>query len=200
MVISALLWPCCLISTSHPSRDPELPWQRMCSPGTPRNCRTPSGSQATMVPALPAPGPASYLEEEDEDDTEAAGSFQHRLGPCLLQSPLPWGWGSLSLRQGGCGTRGMSGPSPPLPAAGSLSGTGSFTALAPSLTPCASSRAAPSPASLKRHTPYTRTPGGWGDALTGSAGGPRGQTTPSHSDRHQSRAQSMAVGCSVPTE
>lgn len=57
----------------------------------------------------------------------------------------------------------MSGPSPPLPAAGSLSGTGSFTALAPSLAPCASSRAAPSPASLKRHTPWYRRPGeGWG--------------------------------------
>lgn len=133
----------------------------MPNPGTPRNCGTPSGSQATMVPALPAPGP--YLEEEEEeDDTEAAGSFQHPLGPCLLQSPLPWGWASLSRCLGGCGTRGMSGPSPPLPAAGSLSGTGSFTALAPSLTPCASSRAAPSPASLKRHTPYTGTLGGLG--------------------------------------
>lgn len=170
----------------------------MPNPGTPRNCETPSGSQATTVSVLPAPGPGPYLEEEN--DTEAAGSFQHPLGPCLLQSPLPWGWASLSCCLGGCSTRGMSGPSPPLPAAGSLSGTGSFTALAPSLTPCASSRAAPSPASLKRHTPYTGTLGGWGDALTGNAGGLRGQPAPSESDRHQSRAQSMAVGCSVPTE
>lgn len=172
----------------------------MCNPGTPRNCGTPSRSQATMVPALPAPGPGAYLEEEDEDDTEAAGSFQHPLGPCLLQSPVPWGWVSLCLCQGGCGTRGMSGPSPPLPAAGSLSGTGSFTALAPSLTPCASSRAAPSPASLKRHTPYTGTLGGWGDALLGNAGGLGGQPAPSESDSHQPKAESMAVGCSVPPE
>lgn len=125
-----------------------------------------------MVPVLPAPGPYLEEEEEDEDDTEAAGSFQHPLGPCLLQSPVPWGWVSLSLCLGGCGTRGMSGPSPPLPAAGSLSGTGSFTALAPSLTPCASSRAAPSPASLKRHTPYTGTRGGgWGMLRQGALGG-----------------------------
>lgn len=150
-----------------------------------------------MVPALPAPAPGPYLEEEDEDDTEAAGFFQPPPGPCLLQSPVPWGWASLSRCLGGCGTRGMSSPSPPLPAAGSLSGTGSFTALAPSLTPCASSRAAPSPASLKRHTPYTGTLGGWGDALRGNAEGLRGQPAPSDSDRHQSRAESMAVGCSV---
>ena len=38
----------------------------------------------------PHPGP--YLgEEEDEDDTGAAGLAQHPLGPCPPQSPLPWG-------------------------------------------------------------------------------------------------------------
>lgn len=146
------------------------------------------------------PRPSPYLEEEEEDDTGAAGSAQHPLGPCPPQSLLPWGWVSLPLRLGGLRyPGGMSGPSPPLPAAGSLWHWLLHRPRSIPLSLC-QQQSCSKPSLIKEtHSLVLPPRGGLGDALTGGAGGLRGRPTPPEGDRYWPRADPTAVGCSAPT-